>query len=63
MPSLNIAFSDEEMQEIRAAATESSLKAFVHDSAMSNARNRKAMVSKLARQIAETSAELNARLA
>lgn len=63
MPSLNIAFSEDEMHEIRSAATDSSLKAFVHDSALSSARNRKALVAQLSRQIAETSAELNDRLA
>lgn len=63
MPSLNIAFSEEEMQEIRSAAIDSSLKAFVHDRALGSARDTAALVDQLSRQIAETSAELNARLA
>ncbi|WP_082763762.1 hypothetical protein [Frondihabitans sp. PAMC 28766] len=63
MPSLNISFSDDELNEIRNAATDLSLKSYVHDAALASARSRKDLVAQLARQIAETSAELNARLA
>ncbi len=63
MPSLNISFSEDELDEIRAAATDASLKSYVHDAALASARSRKDMVAQLAKQIAATSAELNARLA
>jgi hypothetical protein len=63
MPSLNITFSDAELEEIRSAATDISLKSYVHDTALTAARTRKALVAQLAAQVAATSAELNARLA
>lgn len=63
MPSLNVTFTDAELDEIRSASADVSLKTYVHDQALSAARNRKALVAQLARQVAVTSAELNARLA
>jgi hypothetical protein len=63
MPSLNITFSDAELDEIRSASVDTSLKTYVHDAALSSARSRKALVDQLAQRIAATSAELNARLA
>ncbi|MCU1528432.1 MAG: hypothetical protein JWP75_2195 [Frondihabitans sp.] len=63
MPSLNISFSEAELDEIRAAATETSLKSYVHDTALNAARTRKTLVGQLAAQVASVSAELNARLA
>ena len=63
MPSLNVTFTEAELEEIRTAATETSLKTFVHDAALSSARTRKALVGQLAQQIATKSAALNERLA
>jgi hypothetical protein len=63
MPSLNVTFSDAELDEIRAAATDVSLHAFIHDAALTSARNREALVDRLAQGIALKSAALNARLA
>ncbi|BDZ52366.1 hypothetical protein GCM10025867_46070 (plasmid) [Frondihabitans sucicola] len=63
MPSLNVTFTDDELEEIRQAATDTSLKTYVHDSALNAARTRKALVAQLARQVAEKSAVLNERLA
>jgi len=63
MPSLNVTFTEAELKEIRTASADSSLKSFVHDQALSAARNRKALVEQMAKQVAATSAELNARLA
>jgi hypothetical protein len=63
MPSLNITFTESELEEIRTASADASLKSYVHDQALGAARNRKALVAQLARQVATTSAELNARLA
>ncbi|WFR66575.1 antitoxin Phd [Curtobacterium flaccumfaciens] len=63
MPSLNVAFTEAELEEIRTASAGSSLKTYVHDQALLAARNRKALVAQLAQQVATSSAELNARLA
>ena len=63
MPSLNVTFTEAELEEIRTASADASLKSYVHDQALSAARNRKALVAQLAQQVAATSAELNSRLA
>jgi hypothetical protein len=65
MPSLNIAFTEDELEKIRAAAAsdETSLRAFVHQAALSAASDHKRRVAQAARIVAERSAELNRRLA
>lgn len=65
MASLNISFSDEEMEALREAAARESvaLKPFVHAAAIEAASRRKARVTELAQSIAQKSAELNRRLA
>ncbi|WP_066523059.1 hypothetical protein [Curtobacterium ammoniigenes] len=63
MPSLNVTFTEAELEEIRTASAEQSLKSYVHDTALNAARSRKALVAQLAQRVAATSAELNARLA
>jgi hypothetical protein len=63
MPSLNVTFTEAELDEIRTASADSSLKSYVHDQVLKAARNRKALVEQMAKQVAATSAELNSRLA
>ncbi|OBB45448.1 antitoxin Phd [Mycobacterium sp. 852002-51961_SCH5331710] len=65
MPALNVNFSDEEMEQLRTAATaaELSLRAFVHRAAIDAASDHKRRVHEAARIVAERSAELNRRLA
>lgn len=65
MPSLNIEFSDEELDKVRAAAAtdELSLRKFVHRAALDAASDHKRRVADAARIVAERSAELNRRLA
>lgn len=63
MPALNLPFSDDEMDELRAAAAEqdTSVKALVHDAALTEIHRRK--VTSAAVRVAGISAGLNARLA
>lgn len=65
MPSLNIAFTDEELASIRAAAASEdiSLRAFAHNAVLTAASQHKRAVAEAARIVAERSAELNRRLA
>ncbi|WP_066039085.1 hypothetical protein [Herbiconiux solani] len=65
MVALNVTFSDEEMDELRAVAAQldTSLKTLVRDSVLSAVRNRKHLVEQMATEVATTSAELNRRLA
>ncbi|MGV0715887.1 antitoxin Phd [Mycolicibacterium sp. XJ662] len=64
MPALNVNFSDEEMEQLRTAASaaELSLRAFVHRAAIEAASDHKRRVREAARIVAERSAELNRRL-
>jgi uncharacterized protein (DUF1778 family) len=65
VPSLNIPFSDDELEVIRgAAASENvSLRAFVHAAAVEAASEHKRRVAEAAKIVAARSAELNRRLA
>lgn len=65
MPSLNIAFTDAEMHQLRSAAAgdEVSLRTFVHRAALDAASDHKRRVLEAARIVTERSAELNRRLA
>lgn len=65
MPSLNIGFTDEELEDVRAAAADDdvSLRTFAHDAVMAAASRKKRAVADAARLVAERSAELNRRLA
>lgn len=65
MPSLNIPFTNEELEHLRvAAATDDvSLRSFVHRAALEAASDHKRQVQEAARIVAERSAELNRRLA
>ncbi|ORM30190.1 antitoxin Phd [Williamsia sp. 1135] len=65
MASLNISFTDQEMEALRVAAAREgvALKPFVHAAAVEAASARKARVAELANSIAQKSAELNRRLA
>lgn len=64
MPSLNIAFSDDEHAQVTEAARASgrSLKRFVHDSAVESSSDYRSRVAALSVQIAGWSGELNERL-
>lgn len=63
MPALNVVFTDEEMESLRAAAAREkvSLKRFTYEAAMSAAGQRK--IADIAAGVAQRSAELNDRLA
>lgn len=65
MASLNITFTDGEMEALREAAAREgiALKPFVHAAAVEAASRRKARVAELANSIAQKSAESNRRLA
>ena len=65
MPALNVPFSDDELEAVRAAAERSqqSLRSFVHGAAVAAASEHKHRVAEAARLVAERSAELNRRLA
>ncbi|KUI17000.1 antitoxin Phd [Mycobacterium lehmannii] len=65
MPALNVNFSDEQMEQLRTAASagELSLRAFVHRAVLDAASDHKCRVREGARIVAERSAELNRRLA
>lgn len=65
MPSLNIAFTEEELAAVRAAAASDdvSLRAFAHRAIVAAASQHKRKMAEAARIVAERSAELNRRLA
>lgn len=65
VPSLNIAFTEEELESVRAAAASDdvSLRAFAHQAILAAASEHRRRVAEAARIIAERSAELNRRLA
>lgn len=65
MPSLNISFSDDELDAVRAAAAsdDTSLRSFAHRAVLAAASEHKRRVTEAARIVAERSAELNRRLA
>ena len=65
MPSLNISFTDEELEAVRTAAANDdvSLRAFAHRAILDAASEHKRRVAEAARIVAARSAELNKRLA
>ena len=65
MPAMNVTFTDEEMEQLRAAAANGdvSLRSFVHRAALAAASEHKRRVREGARIVADRSAELNRRLA
>jgi hypothetical protein len=65
MPSLNIPFTDEELEVVRnaAASDDMSLRAFAHRAILSAASEHKRRVAEASKIVAERSAELNKRLA
>ena len=65
MPSLNIPFTDEELEVVRnaAAGNDMSLRAFAHRAILSAAGEHKRRVAEASKIVAERSAELNKRLA
>ena len=65
MPSLNITFTDEELDAVRAAAAggDISLRAFAHRAILAAASEHRQRVAEAARIVAARSAELNQRLA
>jgi len=65
MPALNLQFSEEEMQDLRAAAERegTSLKNLAHDAVVTAISSRKHLVEAAAERVAKISAELNERLA
>jgi hypothetical protein len=65
MPSLNITFTDDELEAVRSAAASDdiSLRAFAHRAILAAASKHKRRVAEAAHIVAERSAELNRRLA
>lgn len=65
MPALNLQFSDEEMDALRAAAERegTSLKNLAHDAVVTAVSSRKHLVEQAAGRVAAISAELNEHLA
>jgi hypothetical protein len=65
VPSLNITFTDEELENVRVAAAsdDMSLRAFAHRAILAAASEHKRRVAEAARIVAARSAELNQRLA
>jgi hypothetical protein len=65
VPSLNIAFTDEELEQVRAAAAKEdlSLRTFAHDAILAAASEHRRQVAEASRLIAQRSVELNRRLA
>jgi len=65
MPSLNVTFSDEEMERVRSAAKHrgQALKPYAHDAILAVADDRSARVTEAFRFVTERSTELNKRLA
>ncbi len=65
MPSLNITFTDEELEAVRCAAAgdDMSLRAFAHRAILAAASKHRRRVAEAAQFVAARSAELNRRLA
>lgn len=65
MPSLNVSFTDTELEAVRNAAAEDnvSLRTFAHRAILDAASEHKRKVAEAARLVAERSSELNSRLA
>ena len=65
VPSLNITFTEDELDAVRAAAAgdDVSLRTFAHRAVLAAASEHKRRVAEAARIVAERSAELNRRLA
>ncbi len=65
MPSLNVTFSDEELERVRSAAQRrgQALKPYAHDAILAVADDRNARVTEAFRFVTERSTELNKRLA
>lgn len=65
MTALNLQFTEEEMDELRAAAEREgkSLKSLAHDAVVTVVSSRKHLVEESAARVARVSAELNERLA
>jgi hypothetical protein len=65
MPSLNVAFTEEELATVRAAAASDdvSLRTFAHQAILAAASEHRRRVAEAARMVAQQSAELNQRLA
>jgi molybdenum cofactor biosynthesis enzyme len=65
MPSLNVSFTDEELEAVRTAAAKGdiSLRTFAHRAILEAASEHKRRVAEAARIVAAHSAELNRRLA
>ena len=65
VPSLNIPFTDEELEAVRIAAAgdDMSLRAFAHRAILSAASEHKRRVAEASKIVAARSAELNKRLA
>ncbi|MGH3518620.1 MAG: hypothetical protein ACRDQ7_14620 [Haloechinothrix sp.] len=65
MPALNLQFTDEEMEDLRAAAERegTSLKSLAHDAVVGVVSSRKHLIEQAAQRVARISAELNERLA
>jgi hypothetical protein len=65
VPSLNVSFTDEELEAVRTAAAEEdvSLRTFAHRAVLAAASDHKRRVAEAARIVATRSAELNKRLA
>jgi hypothetical protein len=65
MPSLNITFTDQELEALRSAAAgdDMSLRAFAHRAILAAASQHKRRVAEAAQLVAARSAELNRRLA
>lgn len=65
MPALNLQFSEDEMNDLRAAAEREgrSLKNLAHDAVVVAISSRKHLVEQASARVAEVSAELNKRLA
>jgi hypothetical protein len=65
MPSLNVTFTEEELNAVRAAAASDdvSLRTFAHRAILTAASEHRRRVAEAARIVAQRSAELNRRLA
>jgi hypothetical protein len=65
MPSLNVSFTDEELEAVRTAAAgdDVSLRTFAHRAILAAASDHKRRVAEAAQIVAARSAELNRRLA
>lgn len=65
MPALNVTFTEEELERVRAAAAsgDMSLRAFAHGAILEASSEHRRRVTEAVRLVAERSAELNRRLA